>query len=106
MVLTVHGWPTAVTIVPLMPVAMIVPPTPGPIAAPAKFWDSLSATDSGQPVRLHSRIVPAAGSVLRVRAAPWMGRKTPGMPFGPACRGLIRTRSKWISSSPAPVTVA
>src|SRR5262249_32766875 len=95
---------------PLIAVPMIVPPTPGPIATPMLVWVSFTATEPGQPERLQRRIVPAAGSVLRVSvmlfAAARMGANTPGMPWGPARAGLIRTPWKRISSMPTPGVVA
>src|SRR5688572_32810567 len=80
-----------------MPLAVNVPPTPGPSATPMLVWVSFTATDPGQPDRLHSRIVPAAGSVLLVSdgtivpfAAARIGANSPGAPPGPASSGLIR----------------
>src|SRR5262245_17247301 len=91
-----------------MPLTTILPlPTPGPAAKFDMVWVSFSATEAGQPITLQSRIVPAAGSVLRVRvirviplAAARIGLNSPGFPPGPASFGLIRTPLKRISSIP------
>src|SRR5258706_8827592 len=89
---------------------MNVPPTPGPSATPMLVCVSFTGTEPGQPERLHSRIVPAAGSVSAVSVMPFtaarIGLNRPGAPFGPASAGLIRTPLNWISSIPMPGVVA